>query len=682
MALPPLNIRQSSIRWTAVLWATWICAIVVLAFRPFLQNLDIFRQVDRNLYLLMLAALGIAIPAAVGYHFLRRRSLWRWEPLALPIAVVLLCAIYAPRGVAVTLWMLAAAFATGKFATKNFGIEADFALSTLAGFGIFSSLLFILGISHAFYPWVFALLFTLPIVMFGKCLGDLTTEFRAVLSRWINDHEMTAPHVSVAVFAALLLAFLGTTMLLTPAWNGDSIQYHLPLMRVFLACHDLTVPRAIPYGYYPQGFEVLALGEFALAGQPAAQFLNPAFFCLAILALYRIARYCAISRSWAVVGVVLGASIPFVHWTGSVIKNDLPLAAYQFAALLCYFRWRETRIFRWILLSGFFIAMSFGFKHVAIFGAIPWALASAYSLWREPRRFTRVVLLAALVLVVGSFWQVRAYLATGNPFFPFRPISFSKAAIRPVANRRKLWQWSQMISTVYDVHFRGKPHFESPTQNPVGIVLLLMAPLFLIPLGRGAPRWTTGVLWLFVILYYPLWVFAAAILRYAIAPVLLLAVLGAGRMALFPRALSITAMGAALLFSVPIIILIEMAPAQIPLFLKQIDAETFLRRTLPPYGAVEFLNQHATASDSIASVGDWAAAYTPNPANFHLVYRTRRYYKPSSVRRILHSDDRYLILPNGPNLADLESAASKARHLTRVYQDPNFVVEALSPNTH
>jgi hypothetical protein len=668
-------------RWVAAIWAAWLCAVVAFTLPPFLGNLDMFRQVDRNLYVLMLAALGAAVPAAVGYHFLRRRWFWHWEPQVLPIAFVVLCAIYSPGGVAVTLWMLAAAFAAGKKVAQIFGIPADFALSTLAGFGIFSVLLFILGMSRAFYPWVFALLFSLPIVLFWKCFRDLAKEYGALRSRWILDPELSSPPASIAVFASIILALIAATTLLAPAWNGDSITFHLPLMRVFLANHDLAVPPAIPYGYYPQGFEVLGAAAFALGGQSAAQFVNPVFFCLGIFALYRIARYCAISRSWAVVGIVLGISIPVVHWTGSVVKNDFPLVAYQFAALLCYFRWRETRVFRWILLSGFFIAMSLGVKNMAVFGAVPWALAATYSLWRQPRSFRRAVAAAAVVLAFGLLWQTRAYLATGNPlfpFFPFRAATSSEAAAHVPSQQPKQWQWPVLISAAYDVHFHGKPHFESPTQNPMGIVLLLMAPLFLLPLDAKTPRWTEGALWLFVILYYPQWVYSAAILRYAIAPILLLAVLGAARMALVPSPLAITAMGAALLFSIPIIALIEMAPAEIPFFLKEIDAATFLRRTLPPFGAVEFLSHHAQASDSIASVGDWAAAYTPNPAKFHPFYLTKREYKPSVLRRVLQPDDRYLILPNSRNLAQLEAAASQNRRLTLVYQDPHFVVEKLT----
>ncbi len=575
-------------------------------------------------------------------------------------------------------WMLAAAFAVGKFATERFGIHADFALSALAGFGIFSLLLFALGISHAFYPWVFVLLFTAPLALFWKSFRDLVEELRTMRSAWLQDQEMTAPHVSIAVFASIIFALITAATLLTPAWNGDTVQFHLPLMRVFLSTHALTVPAAIPYGFFPQGFEVLGMTAYALAGQIAAQFVNPAIFCLALLVLYRIARSCGISRSWAVTGVVLGVSIPFVHWTGSVTKNDLPLAAYELAALLCYFRWRETQLFRWMLVGAFFIAMSFDIKHVAIFGAVPWSLACAYALWRQPKTFSRVAAMAAIVIVFGLLWQARAYLATGNPFSPANP----REEVRGRPNRLRRRPLFRLMDTPYDVHFRGKASFQSPTQNPMGIVLLLLAPLWLIP-RAGSSTWRTeAVLWLFVILYYPFWTFEAAILRYAVAPVLLLAVLGAARLALFPRQLVATALGVALVASLPIIILIEMAPAQIPLFLKQIDRATFLRRTLPPYGALEFLSQHATASDSIASVGDWASAYAPNPANFHLFYRTGRQYDPSSVFRVLLPEDRYIILPARPNVAELESAARQDHRLTRLYRDHDFVVDALQPETH
>jgi hypothetical protein len=663
-------------RWMVAAWSLWICVILALAFRPFLKNLEIFRTVDPALYLAILGALGASVLAATGYHFVRRWGFWRWEPTVLPIAILLLCAIYSPAGVVMILWITAAAFAVGRVATRVLSVEADIALSALAGFGVYSLVLFVLGVSHALYPWVFAILLIAPLAVFWRGIPLLAAEIRTMNQAWKSDPELSSLHVSIAMFAAIVLSIISATTLLTPAWNGDTVQFHIPLIRVFLAQHALTVPAAIPYGYFPQGFELLAALPYALAGQIAAQFLNPALFAIGLLLLYRIARACDISRAWALCGVILGLSIPFVHWTGSVTKNDFALGAYQLAALLCCLRFRETRTFRWLLLSAFFMAMSFDVKHVAIFGAIPWAIACAWMLWREPKMWARAAALAA-VLLLGLIWEVRAYVGTGDPF---SPATIERAAPKPGKGRgkgqgRAHGRW---LLTAYRVNFRGQKNFQSPTRTPLGIVLLLLAPLWLIGL-RGSFRKAEGLLWLYVILYYPSWAFEQGVLRYAIAPVLLLAILGVVRLALFPRWLAAAAMSAALLFALPAVVLVEMAPDEIPYFLKRIDSATFLRRTLPPYGAVEFLSRHATTEDSIASLGAWAAAYTPNPANFHLIYLNQRAYNAASVHRLLQPQDRYIILPRHPNLQELEAAVREDRKVKRVYQDREFVVDALEP---
>ena len=150
-------------------------------------------------------------------------------------------------------------------------------------------------------------------------------------------------------------------------------------------------------------------------------------------------------------------------------------------------------------------------------------------------------------------------------------------------------------------------------------------------------------------------------------------------MALFSKWLSLSAMTGALIFGLPVTIILEMAPAQIPLLLKQIDGATFLKRTLPPYAAVESLAKRASPSDRVASVGDWAVAYAPNPANFWHLYRDKRRYQPADVQRILRdSQGRYLILPNSPNLAELEAAARQSSGLERLYQDKDFVLYRLA----
>ena len=658
--------------WIPYAWAAWVLLVLAWMVQPFLWHLNVFRTVDSRLYLLLLLAFPSLLVAGAGYHFLRRSGFWRHEPVVLPAAALLILALYAPLAVAVTLWIALAAFVTGKQLTDWMGTTTDVACSTAAGLGLFSCALFVLGMTGAFRTWVFAVLFALPLLVLGKHLRGLAKELGSMRSAWLADPEITASHVSLAVFVAIVLVLFTTAAVLTPAWDGDAIRSHLALARAYLIQHSAAAPPALNYGYYPQGFEVLASAAYALGGQPAAQMINPVFFCLALMLIYKIARSCGIARSWAVTGVALGASVPYLHAAGSIIKNDLPFTAFQLAALLFYLRWREDGNFRWIVGSAFFLAMSLDVKLVSIFGAVPLGLAYVQAIWRQPKRIPSAFVVAIILVVFGLFWQTRTYLAKGNALYP----ADMGIASSTRYHRTRLTRLERYLFRPYSIHFSGKA-YSYPTPNPLGILLLLLAPLWLLRPPDALARRTEAVLWLFGLVYFVPWTYAFGVPRYAIGPVLLLAALGARRLALLPKWLSLAAMTAALVFALPVTIILEMAPAEIPLLLRQIDGATFLRRTLPPYAAAEFLSKRAPASGRVASVGDWAVAYAPNPGLFWHAYRNDRRYRPADVLEVLEeSQGDYLILPQSFNLAKLEEAARQRGRLTRLYQDHDFVVYA------
>jgi hypothetical protein len=157
-----------------------------------------------------------------------------------------------------------------------------------------------------------------------------------------------------------------------------------------------------------------------------------------------------------------------------------------------------------------------------------------------------------------------------------------------------------------------------------------------------------------------------------------LAALGAMRLNRQPRWAAVAAIGLAVVFSLPAIVIMELTPAQIPYLLKRIDEGEYLRRTLTSYRAAEYVNRHAAKEDGIASVGNWAAGYSLDPARFDHVYRTDGQYDPADVATVLQGERRYLILPQRGNLGELEKAAGEGRRLTRVYSDEAFVVYSLA----
>lgn len=658
-----------------IAWVLWLAVVAVFSWPALQEHFDIFSRIDPRFYRLILVLLPLGVAAGWLYTAVRHRGLWRHEPWLVALLPLLLGAIYAPLATVVLLGVTAIAAAAGKSVLRRGGLETDLSLAALTGFGLLSSILFVLGILRLFRLEAFVVLLLVATLLSRRSFPAVRDELVRVVSAWRQGEELKQSCVGVAVFAALILTVMAALAWLTPTSSGDPVRMHLSLVRVFLAQHSLDVPAVIPYGYFPQGFEVLAAMAYALGGQFAAQGMELVFFALLLRLVFSVARACGATRGWAIVGVTLGMAIPFLHWAGTAFKNDAALAAYEVGALLCFLRWRESSKFGWIVLGTFLIAMSFGVKHVVLFAAIPLFCLYAYAVWRQPRRILAGATLAGMFLCFGLLWHVRTYLATGNPVYP----ESLRTAVKPAHSKSRwnngIWRY---VAIPYNIHHNAKKYFESGSPNPAGIVILILAPLWLMraPLPRN--RRTEAVVWFFLLLYYLYWGGTWIVLRYAIAPFLLLAALGAARLDLQPRWAAMTAVTMAVVFSLPVIVIMEMTPAQPPYLLKSIDKSEYLRRTLPPYGAVDFLSHHANADDAIASVGNWAAGYSPNPAKFDHIYRTDRRYTAADVNTVLSGERNYLILPNHQNLSDLERAAGERYKLTRLYTDLEFIVYGLA----
>ena len=141
----------------------------------------------------------------------------------------------------------------------------------------------------------------------------------------------------VIVFAAVFL-ILALMVTLAPSVAYDSLRWHLPAARHYAAEHVLAPVPHMDYSVQPQAVEILMTLAHAAAGQPAAQMVNPTFFALTLLLAYAVARRCRIDPMAAVAGVVFAAAIPFLHWTGSIAKNDFALGVCPTERKSTFFR--------------------------------------------------------------------------------------------------------------------------------------------------------------------------------------------------------------------------------------------------------------------------------------------------------------------------------------------------------
>ena len=677
----PYQLRLSPLA-TGLIWLLVILLATAFTAQPFLWHVDFFKLAGPGFHKLILVLLPVLFLAPLVYLRIRQAIIWRYELKIYLVLALLPLLIYEPRALVVAALFFTSAFSTGYWLLKATGLEPaeaveEIVLSTATGLSVFTLLLSALGLAGLFKIWAFALLLT-PCVMGWR---QLLEDIQEIFEDWTNAEELRSPLAGIAIFFGYAFVVISALTALTSTTNGDAIRFHLALAKSYLQSGNLSVPAFIDYGYFPQNYELLTAMLWGVGGLAAAQMLTPILFLLCLMLVYYIGRLCGLSRAAAFVGAVIGGSIPFVHWTGGVVKNDMLLVVLQLSGLIALLQSWRMKNFRWSLLAAALLATSFGVKHTALFGAVALAPLLAATAWREANRFKAFATLAIVFLVLGGGWACRTWIIKGSPLFPEVqklgvPSQPSGQASGTPAHPSLI---SSFSSLPYNLHFRSRGYFESPSNNSLGIFLL-----FLLPLALGVKSLNTNSAARFtlctLLIYFAMWGFTLSALRYAIAPLLLMTMFLAGRSEAF---YSITkkanhwllqmALIYCFVFSLLVTIIQEMVP-QLPRLLTFTMQQTdFLREFLPPFGAMEYLNKVARPEDKILSIGNYAIAYAPYPAQVKHLFNNDRKYTTDDVHRELPKlNYRYLILPVGPDLQSLEESARKHRALAEVYAGPDF----------
>ena len=256
--------------------------------------------------------------------------------------------------------------------------------------------------------------------------------------RWLS--ALTAA-LSVIRFAFLIWAL--------PPFVWDSLSYHLTNIAHWIQVgrietFDIPVTRI----YNPANYEVLAswftvfLHHDTLveaAGLPA--------YLLAMVAVYASARGLSRSRTASMLGALAYASTPAVILAATGTKNDIHLSAYYLTALALVIDLSVRRpaaggassLNRLTLLLLVFM-LALGTK-TYILHLLPGLVVIPLLVRRGPdggsnmiahlrmarrelaskERAGRILLIGmiASALFLAGFWNIRNWLATGNPFYPY-----------------------------------------------------------------------------------------------------------------------------------------------------------------------------------------------------------------------------------------------------------------------
>jgi hypothetical protein len=676
----------------AALWLGWLAVAAFITTPFFIWQVRYFHSPGSQFYSLLLVLLPLFFAALPVWLWIRSRlNLWRYEPLAVASFLFAAFLFYRFTASLATLFVILSCYAFGRWISERLKLEigppsADIPMSIAFGFAAFGPPLFLLGLAHLYYAWVFAILFAAPCILFWRHLRDLFLALRSLHQHWRASEELRDPIAGLAVVFGAIAAGVAAVLILVPSIAFDPIHTHLLQALFYSTTHVLAPVPRVDYSYFPQGCEALMTVGFALAGQPAAQMMPAIFFGLAALLGLRLVRETGASAPGAIAGVAAAVTVPVLQWTGAVAKNDLMMTFFELAALECFLAWRRTANFRWIPCAAVLLATAFDVKHVALFGAIPLAAFFAYAIWKQPRRLRAALVVAAAFVVFGLYWHVRTFVLTGNPLYPeslhrgATTMHRSHGAPLPAFTRNPVMRYARIA---WMNQFHGRSLFESPLAAPVGILLFVCWPAWLLT-PRHKWRAPEIILLLFAGAYLAYWGATFPILRYALPPVFILFLLTGSRLAEFAASVPLvirlsaqTAFAYSLTFALLGIAIIGINAPQLRLLAHRIDDAEYLHEAMITTDAMRFLGRVASPGDHAVCVNIGEDLYSPRFVDIQSFFRAGRGMPSNYQQALRESDYQWMVAMRGdlPSILDITAGVKK---LTPVWHDSNFTIFRVS----
>jgi hypothetical protein len=345
-------------------------------------------------------------------------------------------------------------------------------------------------------------------------------------------------------------------------------------------------------------------------------------------------------------------------------------------ALYCVLQARKKLPPVWLVLAAAFLGLSFGTKHIALFGGIPIALLIVWDLWNRERRWKWTALVALAFVVSGTFWHARAYVLKGSPVYPANATAASyayKATDQSVVPRSEAY-----LTYLWMAHFEGAKVIELPMTTPCGLFLAFLVIAW--PLTRKQPSAAAWAIAVYLALYYAYWVWIWGVLRYGIAPFFVVAMLIGGRAAALwlasgrtNRLLINLGLALGLLAAVAPILVSEVNPPQVRYLTGALDRDGYLEEANRFYPSMRELKRVMKPDESAMSIANCAISYFGDPGRIQCVlfpaHRTTNWANVADALR--ERSPNYLLVPGSSADEYLTDVLAEVG-LHTVYEDRIF----------
>ncbi len=285
-----------------------------------------------------------------------------------------------------------------------------YALSTALGSVATSLGVFVILLLHLFYLWTI-----LPLILIAPCFYLLRMRF--VLQHPMNKANFVVPGLAIAIFFLIVLPIT-----LHPPIAWDSIEYHLPIVKMLVDTHYLAYNQYLREDFLPQGAELIyaVLYLYTRSGI-AVQVFNAYLFIVLMLAVSTTAKR-LLGKTGEVIALSLMAGLPLALLMASIAYTDMYLALICFVALMASLIWLQEDRKSSLVIAALLFGGSISIKETA---GIYWAatilvsLVSIKDLLRKGGYRKTFIAHVTIVLAVAAPWFIRNWIITGNPVYPF-----------------------------------------------------------------------------------------------------------------------------------------------------------------------------------------------------------------------------------------------------------------------
>jgi len=288
------------------------------------------------------------------------------------------------------------------FLRKLLKIEIDFFTGFFTGCGLAILILFITGILDMFGRDMFIVLFLVIFIFVVPGIRKL------LQVKFTIDSKYVIPFVLLGI----VLIVIGLSSL-SPPIKDDTLYYNLALPKLWAADGGIRFYPSIAFSATALNSELLLTPILSFCSPEAAQFF---VFLIGLIAMFLLAE--GIHRHTNIPHILIFLLLGAVPTYLSIMvnaKNDYLSIGFSIMAALFYFDYLKSMKSKHILLAGAFAGLAAGTKT----NAIIFIMAMFVLIVLSRHRLKDIALFYVSAVILGLPWYLKAYIATGNPVYPF-----------------------------------------------------------------------------------------------------------------------------------------------------------------------------------------------------------------------------------------------------------------------